>query len=273
MVTGPLSHTAHLPSTTKGTAGAGKALCKGFPKRLPKGLRANREELQFLIKMFQPSYLCLEETMIGLSSPPPPAGYEVIYSRHDPAQAHHVGGVSSPRAPRWRVDMADWNSFLTLSKFLTPSQRRLLPSPDVLRGPILYGRYWNVKREEGVPQGKVLSITLFGLAINDMTESLPKYIHCTLRSHCIKFCWVPAHVAVEGNERADEVAEAAALRPARGCALHFRDLFPSIRSAILDVWQTGWEEAMTTTKMGEITARAVRPWPVTVVGRQRHETD
>ncbi len=35
-------------------------------------------------------------------------------------------------------------------------------------------------QEEGVPQGSVLSVTLFGLAINGITDSLPPDIHCSL---------------------------------------------------------------------------------------------
>lgn len=94
---------------------------------------------------------------------------------------------------------------------------------------------------------------------------------CRRRGHVIYFCWVPAHVSVEGNERADEVAKAAALRPAHACPLPFKDLFPSIRSAILDVWQVRWEGVLATTKMGEITARAVRPWSNTCVRGRRDE--
>lgn len=37
---------------------------------------------------------------------------------------------------------------------------------------------------------------------------------------------VPPHVSLEGNETADEVTKAAALRSAHVCTLRFRDLFP-----------------------------------------------
>ena len=73
-------------------------------------------------------------------------------------------------------------------------------------------------------------------------------ILCHRRGHIVAFCWVPAHVSV--SERANEVAKASSLRPALACPLPFRDLFPSIRSAIHEAWQERWENAMATTKIG-----------------------
>ncbi len=101
-VTCPASRADHVPSLTKGAVGAGKAFSNGLLKRrsmlviftvLPwncRDLRDNREQLKLLIKRFQPKCVCLQETMVGPSNPPPPAGYQVFYSRHDPAQGHHV---------------------------------------------------------------------------------------------------------------------------------------------------------------------------------------
>ena len=56
------------------------------------------------------------------------------------------------------------------------------------------------------------------------------------------------------------------------CPLPFRDLFPSIRSAIKAAWQERCDTVMARTKMGEITTRAVRPWPTAPVRERRHET-
>ncbi len=74
------------------------------------------------------------------------------------------------------------------------------------------------------------------------------------RGHVIPLCWVPAHVSVKGNEKAAEIAKAAARRPVPRCSVPYRDLFPSIRAAPQLVWQARWEGIRTTTKMGETAA-------------------
>lgn len=51
-------------------------------------------------------------------------------------------------------------------------------------------------------------------------------ILCHRRGHIINFCWVPAHMSVERNERSYEVAKAADLLPAFTCPLPCRELFP-----------------------------------------------
>lgn len=49
------------------------------------------------------------------------------------------------------------------------------------------------------------------------------------------FSWVPAHVDVEGNDRADEVAKAAAVRPANACPSLLRTCSPpsAVPSSVL----------------------------------------
>ena len=75
----------------------------------------------------------------------------------------------------------------------------------------------------------------------------------------ITFCWVPAHVGIMGNEKADEVAKFAALKlPPRDCALPSGDYIPVIGSAISQSWQFMWElEGQN--KMSEI-ASHISPW-------------
>ena len=75
----------------------------------------------------------------------------------------------------------------------------------------------------------------------------------------VKFCWVPAHVGVQGNEEADRIAKQAAIELLpRRCPLLFRDFFPYIRSLIRDMWQDRWS-MVTPNKMKEITS-VVSPW-------------
>ena len=57
------------------------------------------------------------------------------------------------------------------------------------------------------------------------------------RGHKISFCWVPAHVSVKENEKADELAKTGASRQVTACPVPHRDLFPTIRAAIHVVWQ------------------------------------
>ena len=88
------------------------------------------------------------------------------------------------------------------------------------------------------------------------------------RGKTVEFCWVPAHVGVRGNERADEVAKSAASRPeTRRISLPLRDEFPTIRKSIKTLWQRKWENITTNKKMREITP-SVTPWKYPIMPRR-----
>ena len=89
------------------------------------------------------------------------------------------------------------------------------------------------------------------------------------RGYSVRFCWVPAHVGVLGNERADRLAKEASTRAAPSNPVPFRDLYPSIRVAVLASWQRQWESLVGTTKMGEVTSTTYHPWTYIHV-RERH---
>ena len=95
---------------------------------------------------------------------------------------------------------------------------------------------------------------------NPLVLKILQWVHIhECRNIQIKFCWVPAHVNVSGNEKADELAKSAAteLLPRR-CPLPCCDFFPSIRHANRNVWQQRWDD-VGPNKMREIT-RKIAPW-------------
>ena len=69
------------------------------------------------------------------------------------------------------------------------------------------------------------------------------------RGRNIEFCWVPAHVGVLGNERADQLARVAMSNPQpRRIPIPHRDLFPLIKRRVRESWQNQWESLTETNK-------------------------
>ena len=82
-----------------------------------------------------------------------------------------------------------------------------------------------------------------------------------LSSKSICICWVPGHVDITGNEKADRAARQAAgsnMRPFnRG--VPSRDFYPIIKGSLMALWQRHWEE-LDGNKLRDIKP-TVRPWP------------
>ena len=91
------------------------------------------------------------------------------------------------------------------------------------------------------------------------------FLEC--RGTSVKFCWVPAHVKVSGNEEADKLAKQAAseLIP-RNCPIPHRDFYPDIRVCVGRVWQDRWN-SVGVNKMREITSRTT-PWKYNIMPRR-----
>ena len=77
----------------------------------------------------------------------------------------------------------------------------------------------------------------------------------------VKFCWVPAHVGVAGNEEADRLAGEAATSNAnadRSMVPH-KDYYPEIRTKLYNGWQREWSNTPETNKLRSF-KESIKQW-------------
>ena len=63
------------------------------------------------------------------------------------------------------------------------------------------------------------------------------------RHKTVQICWIPSHVNIDGNERADKLAKEAAQSQGEVAYIHcpHKDYYPVIKSAIRQKWQQNWD--------------------------------
>ena len=58
------------------------------------------------------------------------------------------------------------------------------------------------------------------------------------------FCWLPSHMGISGNERADSAAKAALQKDVSNCLISYTDTYQYISQFVRDMWQREWDTAV-----------------------------
>ena len=103
------------------------------------------------------------------------------------------------------------------------------------------------------------------LAIEDRNHTSPlvaeiqNHLHrLHTRFKTVHFCWIPSHVDIAGNDKADKAAKEAAQSPRQvNCALPHKDYYPMIKHKLRRKWQDQWDQE-TNNKLWEI-KKTIRP--------------
>ena len=80
------------------------------------------------------------------------------------------------------------------------------------------------------------------------------------RGYCIELCWVPSHVNIEGNEKADRSAKEASKRRAETIPIFYKDYFSVLRSKFEDKRKHVWQTNPRPSKLREVNPN-LTPWP------------
>ena len=86
----------------------------------------------------------------------------------------------------------------------------------------------------------------------------------------VGFCWVPAHVGIDGNERADAAAkEAARIGHSHGVNIPHDDYRGIIRSFTRNRWQEHWNSLTSDQKLRAI-RQSIQPWQSSCQSNRRN---
>ena len=81
----------------------------------------------------------------------------------------------------------------------------------------------------------------FKLEIHFVQNIIKDYTHLTNSGKTVILCWIPSHVNIVGNERADTAAKSALSLPITNMKLPAGELFPQVSKFCLNEWQEIWD--------------------------------
>ncbi|KAG1680025.1 RNA-directed DNA polymerase from mobile element jockey [Nymphon striatum] len=121
------------------------------------------------------------------------------------------------------------------SSIFSAESKALLLALDIVENST-YGRYI------------ILSDSLSCLmALDNMKYSHPTIcdilvkLHLLTKSNHVIFCWLPSHVGISGNEKADFAAKSALSLPVEPQVISYKDFYMYIFKHILSIWQSKWD--------------------------------
>jgi len=84
------------------------------------------------------------------------------------------------------------------------------------------------------------ALNVFKLELDLVPKIIKDYTHLTSNGKTIMFCWIPSHVNIPGNEKADAAANLALTFPITNMKLPEYDLIPHISEFYFEEWQDIW---------------------------------
>ena len=206
-----------------------------------RGLKVNFNELLLLLTGLCPSIICLQETFLKPSDSLNIRGYNMynyIYQSVDLEKAYDT---------TWKYGiMRDLSDFglkgrlpIFIDNFL--SNRNF----KVRVGTTLSGLQG---QEEGVPQGSILSVTLFSIKINNIVKALNPGVDCSLYVDDFLICYRSKHIhTIELQQCLNKIQKWALengfkFSKTKTQCMHFCQLgvFTMIRSLSWMVWRSLW---------------------------------
>ena len=106
---------------------------------------------------------------------------------------------------------------------------------------------------------------------NILIEKLFRKIHeLNNRNKQVVLTWVPSHVGIEGNERADQLAKEAATREATFTPIPYTDFYNTIRQRVYSRWKELWRENPHGRHLYQVRSEP-GPWLESLSGLSRRE--
>ena len=68
------------------------------------------------------------------------------------------------------------------------------------------------------------------------------FLHTVYKT--VILCWLPSHMGISGNERADSAGKAALQKDVSNCLISYIDAYQYISQYVRDMWQREWDTAV-----------------------------